>query len=1162
MMSGDRRQEKSPQAGCSRYDCRTLLGIDHLVHDAERIPKMVDARNLMSELAQSGIAIWVEEGRLRYKAPQGALTAHLRQRLTDNRNELLALLAAQRDLVTETRLPPISPRPPEQRSALSYSQQRLWFLDQLLPGRATYNMPFVHRLQGPLQVEALRQALCDVIRRHEILRTEIVSVDGVAQARVATGVTTALPLTDLTGITGAQRTLEAERLASIEARQPFDLSRAPLLRAQLLRLAADEHWFLLCLHHSVSDDWSMDVLWRELAVCYPARCLGTEPALPELTVQYADFAGWQHDQVNTGRLQGQLEYWKRHLHGTRSTLDLPTDRRRPSQKDYRGDVRDLRVPSHVVNALKQLARRHNATLYMVVAAALKTLLHRYGGQDSIILGTAIAGRRQAEVEPLIGFFVNTLVLKTDVSGDPAFSELVERVRKVALAAYAHQDVPFECVIEALQPERDMGRTPLFDVLLVMHTSHEVRRLSGLQIDRLPISTGTAKFDLTLEVTETVDGFLSGFFEYDTDLFERETIDRLTGHFETLLGGIAAAPETRLSELPLLTEAERQRLLVDWNNTRRDYPREALTQDAFQAQAARTPERVAVTCAATTVSYGELDARATRLAHVLRSRGAGRGQRIGLCVERGVDMLAAVLGILESGAAYVPLDPSFPVERLRFMVEDAQLTLLVSTTALAATLGVPRERQLLLDADAEVITSAPITRLPVDERRAQPDDPAYVIYTSGSTGRPKGVVVPHRAVVNFLSSMARQPGLTNADVLVAVTTLSFDIAVLELQLPLTVGATVVIASREESVDGDALRGLLAKHGATLMQATPVTWRLLLDAGWRGEERFKALVGGEALPADLADQLVGTGVEVWNMYGPTETTVWSTCARIADTSKGITIGTPIGNTTIYILDTRTQPCPIGVAGELYIGGEGVTRGYWNRPELTAERFIPDPFAATPDARLYRTGDRARWRSDGALEHLGRLDFQVKVRGYRIELEEIEAVLAEHPDVRQAAVHLCAITRDDVRIVACCVPAKAGALSPVSLRKHLRVRLPEYMIPQYFLAIDAIPLTPNGKVDRSRLPTPAVIESPTLRYEAPADSAEQAIVDIWTGLLQPANPIGRHDRFFEVGGHSLLALRALLQMERRLGVKFDLRVLILEHVADIAVRCRSVSTGQRHA
>jgi amino acid adenylation domain-containing protein len=490
-----------------------------------------------------------------------------------------------------------------------------------------------------------------------------------------------------------------------------------------------------------------------------------------------------------------------------------------------------------------------------------------------------------------------------------------------------------------------------------------------------------------------------------------------------------------------------------------------------------------------------------------------------------------------------------------MAQDAQLALLVSTSSLTECFGLPRESQLLLDLDAADLASQSDQRLTADAALdARPEDPAYVIYTSGSTGKPKGVIVPHWAVVNFLTSMARAPGLSADDVLVAVTTLSFDIAVLELQLPLTVGATVVIASREEAIDGQALKGLLEEHRASVMQATPVTWRLLLEAGWKPPKDFKALVGGEALPKDLADALLGHGVELWNMYGPTETTVWSTCARITDTSNGITIGKPIANTTVYVLDAYRNLCPIGVAGELYIGGAGVTLGYWKRPELTAERFIADPFSPTPGARLYRTGDRARWRAEGTLEHLGRLDNQVKIRGYRIELGEIETVLAEHPDVRQAAVHLWTLKPDDVRIVACCVPAKAGALAPVSLRKHLRARLPEYMVPQHFLPMEEIALLPNGKVDRRRLPTPVATESPIGRYEAPADPVEATIAEIWTQLINPARPVGRNDRFFEMGGHSLLALRALRQIENRLEANLVFNALLQQSLAEIATQIRS--------
>jgi amino acid adenylation domain-containing protein len=581
---------------------------------------------------------------------------------------------------------------------------------------------------------------------------------------------------------------------------------------------------------------------------------------------------------------------------------------------------------------------------------------------------------------------------------------------------------------------------------------------------------------------------------------------------------------------------------------------------FEAQVERKPERTALRSGAKAVSYAELDSLANRIAQVLRSRGVGRGQRVGLCVERGADMVAAMLGILKAGAAYVPLDPAFPPERLRFMAEDAQLALLVSTTDLGGCFALSRERQLLLDTDVPALASPDQRLSPDAELDARPEDPAYVIYTSGSTGKPKGVVVPHRAVVNFLPSMAREPGLTADDVLVAVTTLSFDIAVLELQLPLTVGATVVIARRDEAIDGRALSALLEQHRATVMQATPVTWRLLLEAGWKGRKDFKALVGGEALPKDLAEQLIAQGVELWNMYGPTETTVWSTCAHITDTSNGITIGKPIANTTVYVLDAQKNPCPVGVPGELCIGGDGVTQGYWNRPELTAERFISDPFSATPGDTLYCTGDCARWRNDGTLEHLGRFDDQAKVRGFRIELGEIEAVLAEHPAVGQAAVHLWKVQANDVRIVACCVPANAGALAPVSLRKHMRARLPEYMVPQYFVPVHEIPLTPNGKIDRSKLPAPALAEVRSRQHEAPSDPIEATIAEIWTNLIGPARPIGRADKFFEMGGHSLLALQALRQMENKLGVRLEFRVLFQESLAEIATKCapRAFSVG----
>jgi amino acid adenylation domain-containing protein len=1121
----------------------------------ELMPHSGSAENLIAELRQLGITIWVDNSRLRYKAPQGGLTPELKQRLVDNKDEVLNLLSGSNGSWHDSRLSPVVARPRDQERQLSFAQQRLWFLDQLLPDQPTYNMAYAYRLRGALDVEALRQAIGGVIERHEVLRTEIVAVDGVAHPRVASNIVVELPVVDLSACVEGEREAEARRLATNEARRPFDLSTAPLLRALLLRMDLAEHWLVLCLHHVVNDDWSFDILWQELDTFYQARLLGMVPELPELRIQYADFAAWQHEQLSAGRLDGQLEYWRRQLDGPRPILELYSDRVRPAEKAYHGDVRTFDISGRVSEALQRLAQHCNATLYMVLAAALKTLLHRYTGQDDVVVGTAIAGRRQQEIEPLIGFFINNLVLRSDLSGDPSFRVLIGRVRDVALAAYANQDVPFERVIEALRLERDPSRTPLFDVLLVLHIPPLARRLGGLQVGQLPVATATAKFDLTLELTETSDG-LSGFLEYDSDLFEATTIDRLVGHFLALLEAVADAPDTRLSELSLLPEAERHQLLVEWNGTNRDYPRQTLTHELFEAQATRTPARIALRSGATVVSYGELDRRATRIAHALRSRGVGRGKRVGLCVERGADMVAAVLGILKAGAAYVPLDPLFPPDRLRFMAEDARLAVLVSTSALAAPFGVPRDRQLLLDTDATIIASAPDTRLPVDAERAQREDPAYVIYTSGSTGTPKGVVVPHRAVVNFLVSMAREPGLGADDVLVAVTTLSFDIAVLELLLPLTVGATVVIAGREDAVDGHALGALLEQTRATVMQATPVTWRLLLEAGWKGGKDFKALVGGEALPKDLADQLIASGVELWNMYGPTETTVWSTCARIADTSHGITIGRPIANTTIDILDAHQHLCPIGVAGELCIGGEGVTLGYWKRPELTATHFILDPFRPASGARLYRTGDRARWRNDGTLEHLGRQDFQVKIRGYRIELGEIETGMAHHPAVREVVV----IAREDVpgdkRLVAYLVTENPPADLVDQLRAQLRAGLPEYMVPSAFVTLETLPRTVNGKLDRKALPAPDLSRRSDGRsYSAPRAPAEKAIAQIWNAVLG-VDRVGIDDNFFELGGHSLL----LLQTHNRLRASLspDLPVVALFQYPTIRTLARYLDGG----
>jgi len=1083
---------------------------------------------MLADLRSRDIHVWADGDQVRVNGPAGSLTTELQEKLRQSKAAILDYLLAPGDL--------------------SFPQQRLWFLDQIEMVNTTYLMPWAMRIEGTLHIDALEKALSGLVERHEALRTTLPNLEARPVQHVGRAELISLPVQD---VSNDPESLHA--LMDQEMHTGFDLANGPLFRVVLYRLSAEEHVLLMLQHHVISDAWSLSLMVRELGTLYDEARNGSVSTLPELSVQYRDYARSLREWMQGETLDQQLDYWRSQLEGAPQVLDIPTDRPRPSIESHRGALYSFPIDPAVRKGLGELCRSEGITLFMVLLAALDILLWRYSGQDDLLVGVPIANRDREELEGLVGLFVNTLIVRNDLSGDPTVQELLQRVRQRCLDAYAHRELPVETLVEHLQPTRDLSRNPMFQVMLVLENKSQQPRFeaTGLKATAIDVDRKATHIDWTLYVEES-DEELRGIVEYATDSFDTETIARMSQHWHAILEGMVSNAESTISELALLTDAERKQLVNEWNTTEREYPDQDCLQELIQKQARQFPEKTAVACGESTLTYAELDLRANRFANVLRSRGVQRGQRVGICVERSTNMLAAVLGIMKAGAAYTPLDPMFPEERLRFMAEDAELALLVSTSALATCFEIPRDRQLLLDEDKATIDGQPPEPLAPDSALdARPEDPAYLIYTSGSTGKPKGVVVPHRAATNFLSSMAREPGLAEDDVLVAVTTLSFDISVLELYLPLTVGAKVVIADRNESVDGETLMGLLASHGANIMQATPVTWRLLLEAGWTGGSEFKALVGGEALPKDLAEQLIANDVELWNMYGPTETTVWSTCARITDIESGITIGKPIDNTAVYILDEQKNLCPAGIPGELYIGGDGVTSGYWQRPELTADRFIDNPLDDAPAGKIYGTGDKARWRNDGSLEHLGRLDDQVKVRGYRVELGEIETRIADHPDIKEAAVRLWAVSEDDVRIVACCIPEERKRLSAASLRKHLRARLPEYMIPQYFMPADAIPLTPNGKVDRRQLPTPATAESTIGQIEPPANDLEAAVAEIWTELIQPARPIGRHDMFFEMGGHSLLALRALRQMEGKFGVNLDFRVLFQENVAEIATR-----------
>ena len=1047
---------------------------------------------------------------------------------------------------------PILPRPRDRRLPVSFSQRRMWLLQQMDPQGVAYNMPLALRLVGALDLEALRAAVDTVVRRHEAFRTVFVLAGDEPEAQIGPPAPARIDHHLMRQPDAAAREAAAARLIGEASNEPFDLARGPLHRWTLVRVHDDTHLLGLVMHHVVCDDWSFGVLLRELSEAYAAHRAKRPPGFAGRTVEFADYAAWQREQFGPETLHAQWLYWQRRLDGLQP-LGLLPDHGVPGPRSSRGANVVRPFPPALIDRVRRLSRELAASPFMTLLAAFVWQLSRHAAQDDVAVGTPIANRTSLESEQLVGTLVNTLVLRTDAGGDPSFAELVARVRDAALGAYAHQDLPFDYLVERLR--QHPAGAPFGDLKVlfnVLNTPWDAVRFDGLAARLEPNDRTAAQFDLALHVDLDISREIG--VTVATDLYTIDTANRLLDRYLDLLGQALDDPGLPMSRLRLAGASELAQI-ARWNATDTDDDRgpRALVHELLREQAQRSADAPALVCGGRTLSHAALDAASNRLARLLRARGIGRGALVGLCVERGIDMVVAQLAVLKSGAGYVPLDPDFPAARLAFMARDAGLALLVSQTAAADRIDWPPQRCLPLDTLAAALADLPDTRLAADDALdARPQDPAYVIYTSGSTGQPKGVAVPHAAVVNFLRSMAREPGLAAHDRLLAVTTLSFDIAVLELLLPLAVGAQVVIAGRDEAVDGATLLRLIGQHGITLLQATPSTWRLLLEAGWRATPGLRALVGGEGLPPDLARQMLERCDEVWNMYGPTETTVWSSCARVASQERGITIGRPIANTQIHVLDAEGQPCPIGVPGEICIGGAGVALGYLHRPELSAERFVDDP--ARPGRRRYRTGDRGRWRHDGQLEHLGRLDHQVKVRGYRIELGEIEATLGAHPDVAQSLVVVREDRPGDARLVAYVVGAGGARPSAGALREHLRSRLPEYMLPQHVVTLEAIPLLPNGKTDRSRLPEPGTHEDDLAAPVAPRTPREQAVAEIWQRLLSLPQ-VGVQDNFFDLGGHSLLAARAALEISQALGEPVAMRRLIFESLAQIAAEAEPV-------
>jgi 2,3-diphosphopglycerate-independent phosphoglycerate mutase len=1062
--------------------------------------------------------------------------------------QLAAAVAAAGQAPAEA-LPPIARVPRDGDLPLSFAQERIWFLTQLNPELRSYYVPRALRIRGRFAPPGVAAAFDEIVRRHEILRTTFPARDGRPVQSVGPPWRVAIPLVDLRGLAAPARQAEMRRLVLAEGRRAFDLERGPLLRLTLLRLEAEEHVLQMTEHHLVHDGWTQGVLLRDFLAIYGAFRQGRPSPLPELPVQYADFACWQRRWLRDEVLERQLAYWRQKLAGAPATLALPFDRPRPAVQTFSGAQQTWVLPAALCRGLRAASRRLGATLFMTMASAFDALLLRCGAQDDLCVGTGVANRRVIEVEGLLGMLINTLVLRGDLSGDPSFAALVGRMRQVCVEAYAHQDLPFERLVAALQVDRTLSQTPIFQVFFAfMDTPMPDLALPGLELAVVDAHNRSAKFDLNMTVllpSEQRIGIGLGagsdeitlLLEYSTDVFDPPTIGRLLGHFEVLLAAAATGADRRLSQLALLAAAERHQLLAEWNPAGAAAADDPCVHELCAARAAGSPDACAVSCGPLWLSWRELERRAHRLARALAARGVRPGDRVGLCVERSPAMVAALLGILESGAAYVPLDPALPVARLAFIAADARLAAVVADASSVAALDpVSRGRALLLDGGREAPAGAgDATPAP----RVDPGAAAYVIYTSGSTGQPKGVTVPHRALANFLRSMRARPGLGAGDVLLAVTTLSFDIAALELLLPLTAGARVEVASRETAADARALAAALAS-GVTAMQATPATWRMLLEGGWQGDRRLRALCGGEALPRELADRLLERCGELWNLYGPTETTVWSAVERLAPGGGPIGLGKPVAGTCIHLLDAALELVPVGVPGELHIAGDGLALGYWARPELTAAAFLPDPFGAAPGARLYRTGDLARRHPDGTLEFLGRRDHQVKVHGFRIELGEIESALERLPAVRQAVVVARQEPPEPARLVAYLVPASDEVPEVEELRRRLGETLPGYMLPAAVVWLAALPLTASGKVDRRALPRPS-FERPGLsgRLVAPRTEIERIIAGIWQEVLE-IGEVGIHDSFFNLGGHSLLATRVLSRVRRQLGVELPLRTL----------------------
>jgi amino acid adenylation domain-containing protein len=1059
--------------------------------------------------------------------------------------ELLDYLLEEEGIETGSESQRIVRRGPRAELPLSFAQQRLWFLDQLAPGGAAYNLSGRLHLQGRLDASAFEASLNEIVRRHEALRTIFATRDGKPVQIILPEIRLPLPLDDLSPLPPAERETATRQFSRQEAQGAFDLSAGPLVRARLLRLSAEEHVLLLTMHHIVSDGWSIGLLIDELRVLYEAFAGGAESPLEALEIQYGDYAVWQREWLQGEVLERQLSYWRGQLGGELAVLQLPLDRQRTATPNFHGGTLKVHISKKISEALGGLSRREGATLFMTLLAAFQLLLWRYSGQEDISVGTPVANRTRGETEGLIGFFVNTLVLRTRVRGGWGFGEMVGRVREAALGAYAHQEVPFEKLVEELGAERNLSVTPLFQVMFALENAPlpEVEA-HGLKMRPVALENDTAKFDLALGIGETAEGLVADW-QYRTELFEAATIERMAGHFRTLLEGVVADPDARVADLPLLTAGERQQLLLEWNDTMRPVPRTPPVHELFAEQAVLRADAPALLFDDQTLTFSQINRRANQLARHLLDCGPGAEATIGVMLERGPEALVALLAVFKTGGCYLPLDPLYPPERLAFMLADAQASLLITEASVRARLPESAARVICLDADAEQIAQKG-TENPTVE--VLPQQLAYIIYTSGSTGRPKGVSVEHCQLLHTLRAAQQVLRLTPADCMPCMASFSFDISLLELLTAPLAGGRCLLVSTREALDAGVLKRVLKE--ATTLHAVPGVMRRLVGFARAhgggapgGEYRHlrQVLVGGEAVAPELIAEMeeVFPGAAVRVLYGPTEATIICASYEVSGgvEVKGQMVGRPLGNVVLRVLDGRGRLVPVGVEGEIYVGGEGVARGYRHRADLTAERFLPDEYGGRVGARIYRTGDRGRYLADGSIEFRGRTDEQVKVRGFRIELGEIEGALAEHAEVSEAIVVARAEADGEKRLVAYIVAVREGGPSVGELRGYLKGRLPDYMIPSAFVYLEALPLTSHGKIDRGALPAPDG-ERPALAeaFLAPQTPTEKSLAAIWTKLLD-INRVGVNDNYFELGGDSLLATQLVSQVRGVFEVELPL-------------------------